>query len=416
VGSREPFRFDTRGTAFWVYAQPRRLGFAPERVRVDASRGPIGPGPADATIEVIDALDKPSYFSDSTGKARKRPRPPYPADGPRTSRPATPRHGAFTHLKPGQRAFSAAMVYAAIRTTLAVWHYLLQRDQPLAWHFGDGAGPVLQVHPRVQSHNAWSGNGFLEFGFPDWDDNTRNPFCENLEVIAHETGHLLLKAVIGTMPDDEKSLQHRAHEEAGADLVALITILHFDSVVDRALGQTGGFLYSLNLLSRIGEWGWADHHVARTAFNDATMEKLRRQASLNKHQLSSPFTGAVYDVLVRCFVRHLRQRRAIDADLADRCRHLPGRPVEDLRGRFTTAWRRHRAAFRQALTLARDDVGWLLAGAWRRTSLDGVTYGKVLTHLLEADAELGTDLGETLRETFRARGITPERAHPPRLG
>jgi hypothetical protein len=55
-------------------------------------------------------------------------------------------------------------------------------------------------------------------------------------------------------------------------------------------------------------------------------------------------------------------------------------------------------------------MGWLLAGAWRRTALDGVTYGKVLTHLLAADAELQTDLGDVLRETFGVRGILPARA------
>jgi hypothetical protein len=412
VGSRERFRFSSSGPTFWIFAQPRRLGFTPERVRVGTAGTPIGVGPADSTIEVIDALDKPSYFSNATGKLRQRPRPPYPQDGPRSSRPAAPRDGHFTHLAPGQRAFSAAMVYAVIRTTLAVWQHFLQRDRPPEWHFARSAGPVLQVHPRVESNNAWSGNGFLEFGFPNWDEDARNPFSENFEVIAHETGHLLLKAVIGTMPDDEKSLQHRAHEEAAADLVALVANMHLDSVLDHVLGQTGGFLYSDNLLSRIGEWGWADD-VVRTAFNDATMTSVRGLPSLNKHQLSAPFTGAVFDVLVRSFVDHLVEREAITRDLAERCRHVPGRPVENLAAEFAAARARHRDSFREALRLARDDMGWLLAGAWRRTSLDGVTYGKVLTHLLEADAELGTNLGDTLVETFRARGITPTRADRP---
>jgi hypothetical protein len=39
-----------------------------------------------------------------------------------------------------------------------------------------------------------------------------------------------------------------------------------------------------------------------------------------------------------------------------------------------------------------------------------VTYGKVLTHLLDADSELGTGLGDTLLEAFRARGIMPTSA------
>ena len=56
---------------------------------------------------------------------------------------------------------------------------------------------------------------------------------------------------------------------------------------------------------------------------------------------------------------------------------------------------------------ATDDtpLGWLLAGAWRRTTTDGLTYGKVLTHLLAADAELGTGHGALLAQAFAARGI-----------
>ena len=235
-------------------------------------------------------------------------------------------------------------------------------------------------------------------------------------MVAHETGHLLLKATIGTMPDDEKSLQHRAHEEGGADLVALITALHLESVIDHVLTQTGGFLYSDNLLSRVGEWGRGADDVARTAFNDKTMASLRSQRSLNKHQLSAPFTGAVFDVLVQGFVGHLQRHGAIDEHLAARCRHRPGQPLEDLRAAFGAARARHHEVFSESLRSARDDTGWLLAGAWRRTSLDGVTFAKVLTHLLEADAELGTDLGEIIRESFRARGIVPEHRHRPHVG
>jgi hypothetical protein len=211
-------------------------------------------------------------------------------------------------------------------------------------------------------------------------------------------------------------MQHRAHEEGAADLVALIANLHLESVIARVLAQTDGFLYSDNLLSRIGEWGWADEHVARPAFNDATMTSVRSESSLNKHHLSTPFTGAVFDLLVRRFVRHLLEGGAIDEHLERRCRHTPGRPVEDLSAEFAAARQRHREVFSESLRQARDDLGWLLAGAWRRTSLDGVTFGKVLTHLLEADAELGTDLADTIQEIFRAREITPAGPSRPRLG
>jgi hypothetical protein len=409
------FQFSANGTRFRVYAQSSRLGFGDEVVTVDAARGSIGPGPADAAIDVIDALDKPSYFSDRTFLMRARPRPPYPADGPRSPRPAIPLGGHFAHIKPGRRAFTAAMTFAVIRLTLDIWQHFLQR--PVRWHFAPAAGPVLQVHPRVLSENAWSGDGFLEFGFAHGPQfSLTDPFGENLEVIAHETGHLIMKAVIGTMPDDEKPLQHRAHEEAAADLVAMVVALHFESVVGHVLRETSGFLYSDCILARVGEWGRGAGDVPRNAFNQSTLASVRALPAPNKHQLSSPFTGAVYDVLVRTFLDHLAAAGTISRQLADDCRHDPTAaiPVPGLGDDFARAYRGRHAAFADALRQTRDEMAALLANAWRRTTIaNGVRYAKVLDHLLQADAELGLSRGGVLREAFAARGITPASAGTP---
>lgn len=402
VGSRR-FHFNEKGTRFRIFAHSRALGFTPEPVYVDAAPGAIGPGPADTAIDVIDAKDKPSYYSDTTGVLRKRPRFPFPAGGRRATRPVEPRRGHFDYLAPPAWEFSAAMVYAVVRTTLSVWSHFFQVDA-IPWHFTREAGPVLQVHPRVACANGWSGSGFLEFGFPFFP-NHQHRFCENFEVVAHETGHLIMKTMVGTRPDDEKSLQHRAHEEAAADLIALVTTLHFESVIAHVLTQTAGFLYGDNLLSRFGEWGRSPTALPRRSFNEATLASVRAQAPLTKHALSSPFTGAAYDVLVGIFVRHLVGRDAITADLAARCRHTPGVAVPDLAGDFRRAYRGRADDFAEALRLARDELGGLLAGAWRRTTTDGLVYGKVVRHMLAADAELGTGHGALVAQAFAARGI-----------
>jgi hypothetical protein len=137
------------------------------------------------------------------------------------------------------------------------------------------------------------------------------------------------------------------------------------------------------------------------------MASVRADQHLNKHTLSSPFTGAIFDGFVRMFLHHLVARDALDGDLARQCRHTPGEPVPNLGAGFRRAYAGRADDFAEALRLARDDLGWLLAGAWRRTTADGLVYGKVLAHLLDADAELGTRYGDVWREVFAARGIAP---------
>jgi hypothetical protein len=399
------FQFKANGTRFRIFAHSERLGFADEVVCIDARPGSIAAGPTDDTIAVIDALGKPSYCSDTTGKLKKRPVPPYPADGPRSRTPAAPVRGHFAHIRPGRRAFSAAMAFAVVRITVEVWQHFFQR--PIAWHFAATAGPVLQVHPRIGTRNAWSGDGYLEFGYPDWDWTMGNPFSENLEVIAHETGHLVMKGVLGTLPDDERTLQHRAHEESAADLIALVVAMQFESVIAHVLRATSGYLYESSLLSRIGEWGHGQADVERNAFNEATMASARADPKLNKHKLSSPFTGAVYDLLVEIFVGHLARAGAISRPLADDCRHEPGRPTADLSAAFARAIRGRQVVFAEALRQARDDLGALLAGAWLATGGGNISFGRVLAGLIESDRALGLGHAAFIREVFAARGIAP---------
>lgn len=404
------FSFNRSGTRFRVFAHSERLGFRDEVVCIDAEPGSILAGPTDRSIAVIDALDKPAYCSDTTGRVKKRPAPPFPPDGRRSRAPAVPVRGHFDHLRPGRRAFSAAMAFAVVHLTREVWQHYVQR--PIRWHFAATAGPVLQVHPRIGTRNAWSGDGYLEFGYPDWDWTLGNPFSENLEVIAHETGHLVMKGLLGTLPDDERPLQHRAHEEGAADLIALIVALQFESVIAHVLRVTSGYLYESSLLSRIGEWGHGNADVERNAFNDATMDSARADPKLNKHKLSGPFTGAVYDLLVEIFVDHLAAAGAITRQLAADCRHEPGKPTADLTAPFRRAIRGRQADFAEALRQARDEVAALLAGAWLATGGGVLTFGRVLAHLLGADAALGLGRAAAIGEVFGARGIVPAPAPP----
>ena len=87
------------GTRFKVFAQPRLLHpfAAPETIIVAPQPGGIRPGPADARIFVIDAIDKLPYANGQT--------PPYV--GP-AHPPVAAHDDHFDHLVPGTREFSCA--------------------------------------------------------------------------------------------------------------------------------------------------------------------------------------------------------------------------------------------------------------------------------------------------------------------
>lgn len=401
------FRFNEEGTRFRLYPQPARLGFAPLTVHVDAPPGSILTGPRDATIQTIDAVAKLGYRKDPTEAIRGRP--PYEGRRRPGVRPATGGH--FDHVEPGTREFGLTAPFAAVRLVLEIWRHYLER--PLRWHFADTVSPRLELFPHIRSYNAWSGEGYIELGSPSYPDDRDDPYCENFEVVAHETGHLIMKSVIGTMPDDEKSMQHRAHEEAAADFIAMLSTLHLPPVVTRALAQSHGQLYGANVLSRMGEWDVTKSTSIRHLFNEATMEAARRDKKLNKHRLSLPFSGALFDLFAEILKDRLVERQALSRALARRSRHRPGVPLADVKAAFARAHGKAPAEFHEALLDTRDEMTRLLARAWRSMPLHGVTFAAAATHLLAADAELaGSAQGPRaalIRELFEARGMATPR-------
>lgn len=404
--AQRPFRFSDRGTKFAIFAQPRTLGFEPETVSLRARPGSIAAGPRDRSIHVIDARHKFSYRRDDTLAFRAHP----PYRGPRFPG-ARPRRGHFDHLGAGSRAFEAAATFAVVRITLEIWEHYLRRRVP--WHFRGTFGPSLEVIPRVRSNNAWSGDGYLEFGYPDYPDpgERQHPFCTNFEVVAHETGHLILKSVIGTMPDDEKSLMHRAHEEAAADLVAVLAALQFETVLAFALERTRGKLFSINPISRIGAWGPRSFDRLRTIFNGSTMSDVRARRNLDKYVLARPFAGGAFDTFVEIFEGNLVDAGAISSRLAAASRHAPHTAIPRLQRQFDARYALHPAAFRRALVGARDTFARLLAATWTLTGRDGVTFAGVVTNMLAADRALSGArsgrYGDVIRRVFAAREIEP---------
>ncbi len=390
-----------RGTRFRLYPQYQKLrGFArPETVYLDAAPGTIGAGPGDARMYVVDAVDKLPY---RRPKGRQRGEPPYL--GPRWPGVVPGPDGHFDHLVPGTRAFTAAAAFATVHCVLDIWEDYFGRQLP--WYFAP-KHPRLEIVPRLPNQdNAWSGRGFLELG----TEGRRKWYAENFDVVAHETGHLILRHVIGDPPPARKTLAFRGHDEAAADLVAVIASLHFVTTVEHLLTHTRGNLFSPNELSRVGELGRA--REVRRAFNYLTMADVQRDRdpdpAVYKYRLSRPFTGGTFDVLVEIYEQGLVQRGAIPAALAAASWKARGRALGRVQREFNRHYRRRRAAFAEALLDARDYVGRLLARTWDKTELRGLSYGRVVRHMLAADTELsGGRYRDVVRGCFAWRGIHP---------
>ncbi len=391
-------RYERTGTRFLIYPQLKTLkGFdKPGLVYIDAAPDTIKMGPQDDGIYVVDAENKISYDDSGTW-------PPY--TGPRRP-PAEPDvFGHFDHITPEADEFSSAMVFATIRLVLTIWEHYLGRK--VRWYFRD-TYPRLEVIPRVLlEKNAVSKLGYIECGFKN--PKTRfGPYCQNFDVVAHEVGHIILKDVIGNPP--YRTVALRAHEEAAADLVAMIALLHFKSVVKYLLQETKGNLYSVNVLSRTGELSTATQ--IRKAFNNKTMSKAKWDANPDtyKYQLAAPFTGGAFDVFVEIYQRDLVRRRAIPKRLAEDSYDALGEDILDLQPAFAKHFRKKEGAFEAALLSARDEFAKLLARTWARTSMYDLTYPRVIDEMIAADLELhrGRNIA-IIRDSFYWREILPKK-------
>lgn len=236
------------GTRFRIFPQTPALDRyrEPDTICLNLPPGSIRPGPTDARIYVIDALDKPAPYDEAY-------RPPYrgPALAPVEPGP----DGHFDHLEAGSRAFNSAHLYATVRFVLEIWEdYLGGR---VDWHFRSDY-PRLELIPHLDWDNAQSGYGFIETGYGVSAAGIVRQHCLNFDVIAHELGHSLIYSVVGIPHRTTRTVAYFAFHEAAADLTALVAVLHFESVVDRLLEQSRGNLHVLNELNRIGELSAVD--------------------------------------------------------------------------------------------------------------------------------------------------------------
>jgi hypothetical protein len=410
------------GTRFRLFPKAYEGYLEPETVWLSPLPRMIAPGPADGRMHVVDALEKEGPYD-----------PPFwvPPYRGRVGPPALPSaDGHFDQIAVDDRTFLSAHTYASARRVLDIWEGFLGR--PIHWWHAS-AYPSLELIPLVHWNNAQSGGGFVEMGARLNNEGVLNLFCLNFEVIAHEIGHAILFSQVGVPDPDRLTPEYLAFQESFSDLIALISVGFFDSVVTRLLELTHGSLYILNLLNRIGEISQTEQ--IRIADNETRLRDLdglhwdpasgvwtdETGAGRNAHDLAQPLTGAIFDIMVDIFQDHLAERGLIppEADPRGWTREDAEAAIEWFDARWGAVFSRFEPEFRDAVIEARDTVGQIIALILRRADPNDLTFARIATLFLEASVELGQ--GHRIvafRENFLDRDImaeTPAHASPLRL-
>ena len=372
------------GTRVRLFGQsPYVVGFEnPEVVWLSPPAGSVMPGPADDRMYVVDPVGKADPYEFPY-------LPPY--QGPARSPVVPDADGHFDHLEVNTRAFIATHMYGGTRRTLDIWEGYFGRR--IEWQFHRHFDR-LELVPIVDWDNAQSGYGFIETGFGPSQAGEAQPFCLNFDVIAHELGHSIVFAEVG---HDEATVtgEYLGFQEAMGDLIALISAMHFDSVLDRTLTASEGNLYVLNESNRIGEL--SNIAQVRVASN---MRKLREFARgwPSPHMLGEPLVGAIFDCLVDVYQDRLLATGLIDTELRQLSEVTPYEELDEgiVQARFAEAYHGRHDAFKAALITARDVIGHCLVFLLTRTSPHVLRYADVGQTWLAAERHVaggrfGTD-------------------------
>jgi hypothetical protein len=396
----------TRFRLFAAYAE----GMAPDTVAIPLPAGTIGPGPSDSRMYVADAADKPAPYDPPTYA------PPY--EGALLP-PALPdAAGNFDRIPFGTPQFLAAHLYGSVRHTLALWEGYIGRR--IEWASA-AEFPQMELIPLLDWNNAQSGPGFLEAGLWRGPDGETQPFALNFDVASHETGHQILFSIVGVPDGDEIGVPFLAFHEAFSDLIAIVGVLHFPSVIPRLLAETDGNLYVLNLVNRFAETSATTQ--IRLASNTATMADVAgitlapdgtwidpTGQGRNQHAVAAPLEGAIFDCLVEIYQHTLVAEGLLpdEADARGWTRDEVDAAFATLSAQSARALRRFDAGFAGAVRHARDQVAGAMAHAMQTIRPQGLTFDEVAARFIEGLLEQGNGaVLEAALDHFLWRGIDP---------
>lgn len=392
------------GTKFRLYPQLPSLesNSESEIVYVSPPAGSLQPGPSDDRMYVIDPIGKerPYGFYDGPFNTQVHYRPPW--NGPVRPPAEADNEGHFDHLEPGTPQFEQAHVYGTVRFTLDIWEDYFGHE--IDWHFGDTYDNLEILFLRGLD-NAYAGFGSIEVGSYQDKGGTFVELGLSFDVVSHEVGHLIIYSEVGLPATDNLDGEYFGFHESAADMVSLISLMHFDSALIGLLEASHGNLYSYNRLNRFGEVSEFDQ--LRLASNAATLYDFADGWD-SEHELSQPMTGALFDIWVDVFHENLLNRGLISPDVEDLADQLEDNPQyhDILQPIFDEAYAREPEGFARAMADSRDYMGSALANVWSDLSKESLDYGDVFEAFLEADQAINAgEYRSIITNNMLRRGI-----------
>lgn len=371
--------------------------------------GSLMPGPADERMYVIDPIGKqdPYGFYPSPAGGQYHYKPPW--KGPILPEAMPDADGHFDHLPFDSPQFQHAHAFGSTRFTLDVWERYFGRR--IDWHFSHHYDRLEILFLRSLD-NAYAGFGSIELGEYTPKGGDLVQFGLSFDVISHEVGHLIIYSEIGMPATWDFHGEYFGFHESAADMVSLVTLLHFETAMTGLLQATRGNLYTYNRLNRFGEV--SDLGQLRLASNPLTLYDFVDGWD-KEHKLAQPLTGALFDIWVDVFHEHLLREGLISAqaeDLSDRLEDDPNYHAV-IQPLFDEAFARNPQGFAEALATARDYMGFALAGTWSRLNSDHLDYADVFEALMDTDQEInGGRFQRLIAVNLLARGIGKVRAGP----
>lgn len=297
----------------------------------------------------------------------------------------------FTKTPNNSNEIMAAQAYTAVTHAKNTAQTIISkyRTRLTKW----AATKTLKVNPLAgQDFNAYYDRKGLNFFYATDSVDANEVFSvQSVDIVAHETGHAILDAM---RPDLWNSVAPEvwAFHEAFGDILAILTAMQYDELLQNALDETGGDLSKSNVISRSAEelgkaiydmYDGANNGTLNDALRDASIDynyiapaKLpksgRDDQLINEpHSFSRVFTSSFWDLLNLIYIKN----------------------------------RNNGQTNLQALKTARDVVGFYLFKAVSLAPNNVRFFAGIANAMLAADKAKGSPYREELASVFNGKKI-----------